>query len=102
MPMRRRKIGGIWFRCLSPGSWLSESGQLSIVHMMAGTPHEQWELHLTTIGTGRSQEIPADPDSADFLCDDFVCGSVDFGGHALAEDVRKHAQRRASNAPECR
>lgn len=87
----RRRVGGVWFRCLSPGAWLSDDGRLSIVRMMSGTLHEQWELHLTKIGTGVADELPDDPDTAEFLCDDFVCGSLDFGGRALAEDVRKCA-----------
>jgi hypothetical protein len=86
--MRRRSIGGVWFRCLSPGSWLSADGRLAIVHMLAGTPQAQWELYWTQHALSET-EIPEDPDDTDFLCGDFLCGSIDFGGHALAEDVRK-------------
>lgn len=85
---KRRRIGGVWFRCLSPGSWLSDDGRLALVLMMKGTPYEQWELYLTEVGTGNSDKVPDDPDSAAFLCDDFVCYSITFNGTALAKDIQ--------------
>ena len=53
--------------------------------------HAQWELHMTQLGDGKIDETPKDPDNTDFLCSQFVCGSIDFAGRALAQDVQGHA-----------
>ena len=84
-----RQIAGVLFTCLSAGSWLSEDGKLAIVHMMTGTPHDQWELFVTALGKGDVKSVPDEPDDMNFLCADLVCASIDFGGRALAEDVRR-------------
>lgn len=34
-------------------------------------------------------EVPEDPDDTDFLCGNYICGSIDFGGTSLADDVSK-------------
>jgi hypothetical protein len=84
------------FECLSPGSWVSDDSRLALVHMMAGTAHEQWELYLTKLGDAKidAEDLPVDLDDTDFLCSQFICGSIDFGGHALAEDVKRLAEQR--------
>jgi hypothetical protein len=86
-----RRIGGVMFECLTYGSWLSLDGRLALVLMMDGHPDRQWELYLTRVGTGHADKVPESPGNldTDFLCDDFVCGSLDFDGRALAEDAAR-------------
>lgn len=91
----RRRLGSVVFICLMPGTWMSEDGKLAIIHMMQGTEHEQWELYVTQLGEGKVDDFPNDSNDTDFLCGDFVCGSVDFAGRALVEDVERLAKEMA-------
>lgn len=86
---RRRCIGGTWFTCLTPGNWLSENGMMAAMHMMAGTSYAAWELYLTQLAKGAVRQIPDDPDTVEFLCADYWCGTYTFG--ELAGDVAKLA-----------
>jgi hypothetical protein len=85
----RRRLGGVWFRCLSPGTWLSEDGTIAAVHMMAGTSHEQWELYLTRLAKGQVRRAPRNPDAVEFLCADHWCSAFTFG--ELSSDVAQLA-----------
>jgi hypothetical protein len=87
--LRRRCLGGVWMRCLSPGNWLSESGTIAVMLMMENTTYEEWELYLTKLATGAVRRVPRDPDTVDFLCADYWCGAFTFG--ELAGDVAKLA-----------
>jgi len=93
--VKRRKIGGVMFECLSAGTWISDDAKIAIVHMMQGTPHEAWELYLTALGDDKidPDNVPDDLDDTDFLCSQYLCSSIDFGGTALADDVAKLAAR---------
>lgn len=85
----RRRLGGIWFRCLSPGTWLSESGTIAAVHMLAGTRQAMWELYLTSLAKGQARRVPRNPDTVEFLLADHWCSAFTFS--ALAADVMKLA-----------
>ena len=88
----RRNIGGVWFRCLTPGTWLSEQGTLAAMHMMAGTSVAAWELYLTQLAKGAARRLPRDPDTVTFLCADHWCSAYTFG--ELADDIAKLADWR--------
>ena len=85
----RRQVGGVWFTCLTPGSWLSEHGTIAAIHMMAGTSLSQWELYLTQLAKGMQRRIPKDPDNVEFLCADHWCSAYSFT--ELASDIAKLA-----------
>ena len=85
----RRNIGGVWFRCLTPGNWLSEDGTLAALHMCAWSRDSQWELYLTQLAKGAVRRIPRDPDTVEFLCADHWCSAYTFG--ELARDIAKLA-----------
>ncbi len=87
MRARRRLIGGVWFTCVEPGSWLSEDGRIAAVHMMAGTSLAQWELYLTEFAKGIVRRVPKDPNRAGFMCCDHWCGAYTLG--ELASDIAK-------------
>jgi hypothetical protein len=86
---RRRRLGGVWMRCLSPGNWLSEDNTVAAMYMMQGTTHAMWELYLTRLAKGDVCRVPRDPDTVDFLCADHWCSAFTLG--ELAGDIAKLA-----------
>lgn len=86
---KRRNIGGVWFRCLTPGNWLSEDGTMAAMHMCAWSRDSQWELYLTQLAKGEVRRTPRDPDNVEFLCADLWCSAFTFG--ELPSDIAKLA-----------
>ena len=84
---RHRYLGGVKMLCLSPGNWLSESGTIAAMHMMAGTSVAAWELYLTKLAKGQVRRVPRDPDNVEFLCADHWCSAYTFG--ELESDIAK-------------
>jgi hypothetical protein len=92
----RRRIGGVMFRCLSPGSWVSDDHRIAILHMMEGTPHEGWELYQTRLATDGVDSD--DPDDTDWQCGAHICGAISFGDRGLADDVARLARGHQAQA----
>lgn len=99
--MRRRAcrlIGGVRFRNLSYGSWLSSDGRLALVLMAAGTDDHQWELYVTQRGAGWVAEVPVQPNDSGFLCSICLLGRLTFAHPDFAVAVMEW--RLANPSPE--